>query len=127
MKFYLSIFFGLFTFSSLGLFLVLLKVSPNDFPILSLVFFYSLFFLISFSFFTLVGYITRRIISPTVNKYISFTLSFRQALLLAIFTNTSAAMLQFKIFSWFIEIILFLFIIFLEFYFMISSEKKAKR
>lgn len=122
MRIYLSI-LGIILFISLaGLFLVIHKLSPNIFPLLAPILFYSCAFLASFSLFSLIGYFVRRLLNPGINKFISFTLSFRQGFMLAIFTCLSAYFLHIQIFTWWLEVLILLGLLIIEMFFLVRER-----
>ena len=100
MKQYLYIIFGVLVISVTGLLLIITKLSPEDFPFLADILFFICFFLSVFSLLTLLGYSVRRVTTPKINKAISFTLSFRQGILLSAFTCISMYLLHLRAFTW---------------------------
>jgi hypothetical protein len=122
MRLYLSIFVGILFISLIGLFLILEKLSPNLFPILAPLLFYSCLFFASFSLFSLLGYFFRRLFNRKINKFISFTLSFRQGFLLAIFTSLSTYFLHKQIFTWWLEILVLFGLLIVEMFFLVRER-----
>lgn len=120
-KYIASIVF-IFVVSSLSIFYILLKLSPEDFPMLSPSLFFIMLSLASFSLFTLAGYAIRRLYEPKINKFISFNLSFRQGILLAIFTIMSALLLYLRAFTWWSELILMFILLAIEVYYVLNNK-----
>lgn len=125
LRWYLISFVLIFCISITGLGLTLNFVSPNEFPFLAQSLLFSLLFGLSFSFFTLTGYFLRRFTHPTINKYIFFNLSFRQGILLAIFTCISAYFLHINAFTWWSELFTLLFLLLIEVFFMTREDAKS--
>ncbi len=124
MKLYLWLFFTTFLISILGLSLVLFKIHIKEFPLLAPILFYFFFFLLNFSFFTFVGYITRRIFLRSINKFISYSLSLRQGFLLAIFACASVYLFYIKALTWWVAFIVLIVLFFTEVFFTIKDEVK---
>jgi len=123
MRIYLLSLIAIIIISFCGGILVLLKISPQDFPVIGPLLFYFFFFLFNFSIFSILGYLIRRITLPQINKYILYNLSFRQAVLLAIFACLSAYFLHLDIFTWWLELFVLIILLIVEVFFTINTNR----
>ena len=119
----LFVFLGILLLSSTGLFLVTQYISPATFPVLAQLLFFSLLFFVSFSFFTLINYFIRRLVHPRLNKFILFHLSTRQGVLLALFVCISAYFIHLNVFTWWSELLVLFFLLFIEIFFVVKENK----
>jgi hypothetical protein len=122
MRIYLLFFFLILSISSISMMLIFYKVSPEDFPVLAPVLFYTCLFFASMSLFTLLGYFFRKIVKNQLNKYMLFALSLRQGFLLAVFSCISAYFLHMQMFTWWLELLVLLCLLCIEIFFLIREK-----
>ena len=124
MRKYLLVFLCIFIMCLLGLLSVLFYLSPEDFPVMATGLFYLFFFLLSFSLFTVLGYLLRRMFQFKVNKFFHFQMSLRQAILLSMFSCLSAYLLNIQAFTWWSVLSVLAFLFFIEIFFMVRDHKE---